>query len=684
MKPYDQRVEARRPTTANPFRTSRSASTCLSWRRQQKDPFPSDDDDDFPRGLAELAMEEKPEVEAGGSRHGTSLKRKIRRASLTLIKGITGRDRRSSETAVDYHDYRDYRPTTAHNSAWNRLRQATAFRHLKTSHGERGALETIHSPFEDSFQELPVPVPVPVPVPGHRFAPPVIPPHTGAAAKAAAAMQNEYYGFTRHHYLSTEDFNDRESGIGIAVTTFEAQDDGVATKDSAVARLDFIRELPQELSVQILAYLDAFQLCAASQVSRFWNQVIQDQHIWRQSFLREKTHTFATSLPVQPGVGAGVPALRPENDWQNIYKASEELDRRWRIGTQARATYLNGHLDSIYCVQFDENKIITGSRDKTIRIWDMRTLQCRLVIGPPEVVNETSILFDPNGMPVHYATSVDNYHSNPSVPVTVSFPVHHKASILCLQYDDEILVTGSSDSTCIIHSVKSGYRPVRRLQCHTAAVLDLAFDSKHIVTCSKDITICVWDRVTGTLVKQLRGHTGPVNSVQLRGNTIVSCSGDFSVRLWNIDSAKTIREFAGHTKGLACSQFSEDGRFIASAGSDRVIRVWDANTGECVREIPAHDNLVRSLHLDSVSGRLVSGSYDTDIKVFDLATGEQLLNFPRWHASWVLGAKCDYRRIISTGQDPKILIMDFGADVPDIHLLESARKYEVACEAGFI
>lgn len=330
------------------------------------------------------------------------------------------------------------------------------------------------------------------------------------------------------------------------------------------------------------------------------------------------------------------------------------------------------------------NKIITGSRDKTIRIWDMRTLQCRLVIGPPEVVNETSILFDPNGKPIHYASSIDNYRSNPSVPVTVSFPVHHKASILCLQYDDEILVTGSSDSTCIVYSVKSGYRPVRRLQCHTAAVLDLAFDDKHIVTCSKDITICVWDRETGALLKQLRGHTGPVNSVQLRGNTIVSCSGDFSVRLWNIDSAKTIREFAGHTKGLACSQFSEDGRFIASAGSDKVIRIWDANTGECLREIPAHDSLVRSLHLDSISGRLISGSYDTDIKVFDMETGEQLLNFPRWHASWVLSAKCDYRRIISTGQDPKILIMDFGHDIPDIHLLESARKYEVACDAGFI
>ncbi|MBE3110739.1 MAG: hypothetical protein IMZ46_09555, partial [Acidobacteria bacterium] len=112
------------------------------------------------------------------------------------------------------------------------------------------------------------------------------------------------------------------------------------------------------------------------------------------------------------------------------------------------------------------------------------------------------------------------------------------------------------------------------------------------------MSICVWDRETGTLVRRLRGHAGPVNAVQMRGNTIVSCSGDFRVKLWNIDTGKNIREFAGHTKGLACSQFSEDGRYIASAGNDKVIRIWDANTGECLREMRAHEGLVRTLHVD--------------------------------------------------------------------------------------
>ncbi|RYP37668.1 hypothetical protein DL767_002841 [Monosporascus sp. MG133] len=665
--------ENSRPTTANPFSRNRSLSTSLPWRRRPKSLVLADGDT-IQHDLGESAFEESAQHGANdANRPNHSLKGRIRRASVSFMKGIVCRDRRGLEPASNRDDVR---PATSY-SAWNRLRSATTFRHSR--YGSRGGLETIYSPVASNFAE--------VPVPGSRFEPPIIPQHTGAAAKAAAAMQNEYLAFSRQHqdWLAAEEpQNDCESGIGIALTASESESAFTTSQDTSVVRIDFISQLPMELAIQVLAHLDATQLATASRVSKSWCELIQDQQIWRQSFMREKTVTYATTMPVQPGMGSGVPNIRPGNDWKKIYRARQELDQRWKIGRRARAVYLNGHLDSIYCLQFDENKIITGSRDKTIRIWDMHTLQCRLVIGPPEVVNETSILFDPNGKPLHFASLPDNERMNPSVPVTVSFPTHHKASILCLQYDDDILVTGSSDSTCIVYSVRSGYRPVRRLQAHTAAVLDLAFDDKHIVTCSKDISICVWDRETGALIKQLRGHTGPVNAVQLRGNTIVSCSGDFSVKMWNIDSGKTIREFMGHTKGLACSQFSEDGRYIASAGSDKVIRIWDANTGECIREMQAHESLVRSLHIDSVSGRLISGSYDTDIKVFDMETGEQLLSFPRWHASWVLSAKSDYRRIVSTGQDPKILIMDFGADVPDIRMLESARKHNSTYEAGFI
>ncbi|RDA94777.1 hypothetical protein CP533_4229 [Ophiocordyceps camponoti-saundersi (nom. inval.)] len=635
----------------------RFRSLSMSWRRSK----PSLALQHPPHYVNDVAVDDSEEAADG---HGGSLKGIFRRASLSF-KGMV--HKRSTPEVIHEKHASPARPTTAHPT-WSRLRQATSFRHTRSVFG-------LDLPKEPS-QRLTTPN---MPIPAMGSDPPIIPTNTGAAAKASVAMQNDL--FARHsrwlHAPSSEDGNDRESGIGIAVTLprlelDEAADDGsdVPQHDACISRVDFVSRLPTELAIQILAFLDINALNQASSVSRSWNEVVRNQHVWRESCLRETTGTYATGGPIQPGTGLGLPAISPGSNWMKIYRAKQELNHRWK-GGKARPIYLNGHLDSIYCLQFDEHKIISGSRDKTIRVWDMHTLECRLVMGPPEVVGGSTMLRDEEGNATHFATVSDGVKTARSTPSVVSFAEHHKASILCLQYDEEILVTGSSDASCIVYDIRRGYRPIRRLRHHTAAVLDLVFDDKHIVTCSKDVSICVWDRQTGDLVRQLRGHTGPVNAVQMRGNTIVSCSGDFRVKLWNIDTGKNIGEFVGHTKGLACSQFSEDGRYVASAGNDKTIRIWDANTGECVREMKAHDNLVRSLHIDSVSGRLVSGSYDTDIKVWDMETGHQLLDFPRWHASWVLSAKSDYRRIVSTGQDPKILIMDFGAGVDGIELLES-------------
>ncbi|KAK3987474.1 beta-TrCP [Cladorrhinum sp. PSN332] len=668
------------------------------------------------------SVAEIPDGAPSSSKHAAqgNLKRMLRRASVSLKTGVKGLMHRRPSVPVaniygtderDEHDHANSasssqgspsRPTTSH-STWHRLRQAASFhRHsrlLHTGHGERATehdLGTIESPT--------------YPVPGSGEQPPIIPRSTGAAARQAAASAGAgFQGFEamdfqmpRPGWLTEENMDDRESGIGIALTSpemelYNAREEvdsdvdvgGACDREEAdIAKVDFISRLPVELAIQVLAELDASTLATASLVNRHWAHVVRNQHVWRESFLREKTTTYATGGSVKPGSGLGVPPIRPNNDWKEIYKVKAELDENWKSG-KAQPVYLNGHTDSIYCLQFDESKIITGSRDRTIRVWDLATYACKLIIGPPEVVNDhsLSVLYDESGNPNHYASLPDQYptvsldgiprsplRAYHSIPALYAPPVHHKASILCLQYDEEILVTGSSDSTCIVYNIKSGYRPVRRLSHHSAAVLDVVFDEKHIVTCSKDISICVWDRATGQLIRQLRGHTGPVNAVQMRGNTIVSCSGDFRVKLWNIDTGKNIREFLGHSKGLACSQFSEDGRYIASAGNDKVIRVWDANTGECVREMKAHTNLVRSLHVDSISGRLVSGSYDSDIKVWDMETGQALLDFPKWHNSWVLSTKSDYRRIVSSGQEPKILILDFGAGIRGVEMLSSVKR----------
>jgi len=302
------------------------------------------------------------------------------------------------------------------------------------------------------------------------------------------------------------------------------------------------------------------------------------------------------------------------------------------------------------------HKIITGSRDQTIRIWDMHTFQCIGIIGALTKPH-------PNNAPKD-----DIYDDDSAIHITTS--EYHRASILSLQFDDEILVTGSSDCTCIVWDIHKGYKPIHRLRCHKAGVLDVCFDDKHIVSCSKDTTLCLWDRRTGQLLKRLVGHRGPVNAVQLRGNLAVSASGDGIAKLWNLTSGLCIKEFPSKNRGLACIEFSEDARYIFAGGNDQVIYRFDANSGELINELKGHKGLVRSLHLDSANGRIISGSYDMSVKVFDFETGNLIIDFPGWTTSWMLSAKADYRRIVATSQDSRAVIMDFGYGLPSIEMLE--------------
>lgn len=300
-------------------------------------------------------------------------------------------------------------------------------------------------------------------------------------------------------------------------------------------------------------------------------------------------------------------------DWRYLFYQRLQLDQNWERGN-TDVHVLNGHADSVYCVQYDHDKIVTGSRDRTIKLWDISTFQClRTLKG-------------------------------------------HQASVLCLKYDDTHLVTGSSDSTVIIWNWETG-TPEQRLVSHSAGVLDVAFDKDHVVSCSKDCTIKIWHRKTGKLLRTLTGHRGPVNAVQLRANRIVSASGDSLIKMWDLKTGEHLRTFSGHTRGLACVQY--DGHTIVSGSSDQTIRVWNAETGECQRTLKGHKDLVRTLHF--VGGRrAVSGSYDQTVKVWDIRTGKCTLDLKDTHTSWVFDVQFDASRVVSTSQDQKIIVWDFG------------------------
>ena len=433
---------------------------------------------------------------------------------------------------------------------------------------------------------------------------------------------------------------------------------------------DFQKVLPYEIVLQIFELLNATDLLQTERVSRQWQIMSTKTCIWRHCFLQKyQRGVYTDPVPIQVG-GAGVGIInRPNQEWKRMYKARLELEKNWRKGAKGagKAIYLSGHTDSVYCLQFDEEKIITGSRDRTIRVWDINNFTCKRVIGGPQSkpTSGPKVMRTVDYPDFHLATaSVNGTAYGESIYHTPS--EWHNASILCLQYDDKILVTGSSDTDLLVWDIKT-YEPIKRLEKHTGGVLDVALDAKHIVSCSKDSRIIVWDRETYSAKGELTGHRGPVNAVQLRGKYLVSASGDGIARLWDIEQMKLIKEFSAKERGLAAVEFSEDMKYVLAGGNDTITYKFNVETGKEVMTYPGHSQLVRSLWLDSSNARVVSGSYDLDLRVYDFNTGEEIWRAEEWTTSWMLAAKSDYRRIVATSQDGRILIIDFGLQKCDHH-----------------
>lgn len=290
-----------------------------------------------PRDLQEPNDSQRPENTEGKRAAIRSL---VRRVSVSL-KSARPQSRRHAQSFTNTaRENAEPRPST---STWNKLRQVASFRN--------SSVFPASDPDTVEIFEEPV-----VPIPGNGNAPPVIPRGVGGeAARATAAAQNIYFERTRTLAVE-ESRGDHESAVELAYpASIQYQ-----APDNSISRIDFIAQLPIELAIQILAQLDHYALAQAALVSRRWLQVSSTNDVWRGAFYREKSSTYAMGGPVRPGMGLGMPSVQPEKSWKEVYRVKQELEANWRDG-KAKPVYLNGHLDSIYCVQFDELVTISTS-----------------------------------------------------------------------------------------------------------------------------------------------------------------------------------------------------------------------------------------------------------------------------------------------------------------------------------
>lgn len=439
-------------------------------------------------------------------------------------------------------------------------------------------------------------------------------------------------------------------------------------------KIDFLSALPSELAFKILCYLDTTSLCKAAQVSQRWRSLADDDVVWHKMCeqhidrkctkcgwglpllerkrlriekrqiqlratgrglnqwspditpipeeapvppmqppplveegeascsrsLKRALDVAAAAAPTSPELvkrhcsissqdsAEGYFAPRSKRPWKDVYKDRFKVGTAWKYGRCSTKVF-KGHTNGVMCLQFDDNVLITGSYDTTVKVWDVNTgEEIRTLVG-------------------------------------------HTSGIRALQFDDRKLMTGSLDSTMKMWNWKTG-ELLRTFPAHQDGIITLHFVDGYVATGSRDRTVRVWNNSSKeTFV--LRGHTDWVNSVKIdqASRTLFSASDDLTIRLWDLDTRECIRVFAGHVGQVQQVvpmpvEFELDDHRLTPGDKDD-----DASSVSSVTIAPSHQDKPRSV-LDAAEPEpfwpydcerpappryMMTGALDSTIRLWD-------------------------------------------------------------------
>lgn len=383
---------------------------------------------------------------------------------------------------------------------------------------------------------------------------------------------------------------------------------------------DWLSSLPSDLLMIIFSYLDPVSLLRCAQVCRAWRDATHDSYLWQRLCAQPRWRVSAATESKQ------LELLRLCDgtvDWRAVFCQRYRLRRNWLRGSCHVRTF-HGHTQAVFCVQFDDTRIVSGSSDKTIKVWNMRT----------------------------------------NSPWSVMTLVGHSGTVRCLHLSGNRLVSGSSDCTIKVWDLSTEHS-WSSIACkgtmvgHIDTVRCLQADEHQVVSGSYDRTLKVWDMQTGLCLRTLVGHAGAVLCLQYHGDRLVSGSCDRTIRVWQLDTGRHVATFHGHQDAVTCLQF--DSMQVVSGSLDRTIKLWSLSSGHCLRTLDwikseGHTGVVRCLQADQ--WRIVSAGDDRALKVWSLETGQRLVTL-RNHSDGVTCLQFSDSLIVSGSYDQTVKLWDF-------------------------
>ncbi|XP_051707124.1 protein Atg16l2 isoform X3 [Oryctolagus cuniculus] len=213
----------------------------------------------------------------------------------------------------------------------------------------------------------------------------------------------------------------------------------------------------------------------------------------------------------------------------------------WKVGEAQSKETLSGHKDKVTAAKFKltRHQAVTGSRDRTVKEWDLGRAYCARTINVLSYCNDV-VCGDHIIISGHNDQKIRFWDSR-GPRCTQIIPVQDRVTSLSLSHDQLHLLSCSRDDTLKVIDLRaSNVRQVFRAEgfkCGsdwTKAVFSP--DRSYALAGSWDGALYIWDVDTGRLESRLRGpHGAAVNAVAwcYSGSHVVSVDQGRKVVLWH-------------------------------------------------------------------------------------------------------------------------------------------------------